>query len=425
MPYLRTRRNWGAEVFGRFTLRDRLAEQSSKLREAIERHDVDEVLTRPVQDLVDEFVARFDLEPPALLWEEAEQSEPTETTLEVADDFRYGGYREGGTRRVHGTRISVGIPVTGTIELLGGNASTSLMKAWQNTAVQDGQLIIWNEWTQATPEAVSSWYERERSDIQRQVEPIQRDVSQWRAGLSDLATKSIESRRQRLLRNRGLEGALGLPVRRRNEQPRPVPVRRTKVATTRARKASSPAFVPEPELDERTYAEVLDIICAFGRGMERSPSTAAKFNEEELRDQILMHLNGHFEGEAGGELFNGAGKTDILIRHQDRNVFIGECKFWEGQKKLSEAIDQLSSYMVWRDTKAALILFIKRKDPSACIARAQEAIRAHESFKRDGRQSPDAEGYTTFVVRHGDDADREIRLALVPVVIRWSEGPPP
>lgn len=81
--------------------------------------------------------------------------------------------------------------------------------------------------------------------------------------------------------------------------------------------------------------------------------------------------------------------------------------------------------MVWRDTKAALILFIKRKGPSACIARAQEAIRADESFKRDGRPSPDAEAYTTFVIRHGDDADREIHLALIPVVIRASDGPPP
>lgn len=420
VPYLRTSQNWGGEAFGRFTLRDRLTEQSSKLREAIERYDAEELLARPVEDLVAEFVDRFGLHAPEILWDEAEQSEPTETTVDVADDFPLAGYRESGTRRVHGTRISVGIPVTGSLELLGGNASASLMKAWQNTAVQDDQLIIWNEWAKPTAEAVAAWYNREKSDIQRQVEPIRNDVAQWRSGLPDLARKSVESRRTRLLRNRGLEGALGLPVRRRDEKPRPIPVHRKKVATTRAMRTPAQPFVPEPELDERTYTEVLDIVCAFGRGMERTPATAAKFNEEELRDQILMHLNGHFEGEAGGELFNGAGKTDILIRHQDRNVFISECKFWEGQKKLAEAVDQLSGYMVWRDTKAALVLFIKRKDATSCIARAQDAIRAHPHFKRDGRPSLDPDAYSTFVVRHGDDADREIQLSLVPIVVRAS-----
>ena len=331
-----------------------LAEQSNKLREAIRHHDADDLLARPVADLVSEFVARFDLEPPAILWDEAEQSEPTEAMVEIPAD-RFDGHRDRGTRRVTGTHISVGIPLNGTIELLGGNGSTSLMRTWPNTAVQDDHLIIWNEWAKATPQAVASWYERERSDIERQVESIQRDVAQWRSSVVDLATRSVEARRQRLLDNLGLEGALGLRVRRRNEHPRPVPVRRTKVATTRARRAADWAFVPEPELDNRTYAEVLDIICLFGRGLERSPATAAKFNEEELRDQILMHLNGHFEGEAGGELFNGAGKTDILIRHQDRNVFIGECKFWEGPKKLSDAIDQL-----------AVRLGVARHQGSAC-----------------------------------------------------------
>jgi hypothetical protein len=367
-----------------------------------------------LEDLVGEYADRFELVAPRILWDLAEQAEPIETVIEVPDDARFAGYREG---RAHGTRVSVGVPVTGDVDLLGGNASQSLMKDWHHTALQDGELLIWNEWTQPTPEVIAAWFRRERSEIERQVEPIQTDVATWRAGVPDAARKAIENRRQRLLTNRGLEGALGLPVRRRGNDPRPIPVHRKKVATTRARRASGRTFVPEPELDARTYAEVLDIICAFGRGMERSPSTATKFDEEELRDQILIHLNGHFEGEAGGELFNGAGKTDILIRHQDRNVFLGECKFWQGQQKLKEAIDQLSSYLVWRDTKAALILFIKRKDPTACIARAQ-AVRSHESFKRNGPPSPDPDAYTTHIIRHGDDADREIHLALVPVMIR-------
>jgi hypothetical protein len=57
----------------------------------------------------------------------------------------------------------------------------------------------------------------------------------------------------------------------------------------------------------------------------------------------------------GGETVNGKGKTVILIRHQGRNAFIGECKFWPGPKKFSGAIDQPPGYTVWHDTKAAII----------------------------------------------------------------------
>ena len=49
-------------------------------------------------------------------------------------------------------------------------------------------------------------------------------------------------------------------------------------------------------------------------------------DEETIRDLLLALLNAQFEGAAAGEVFNAAGKTDILIRAGDRNVFIAECK---------------------------------------------------------------------------------------------------
>jgi hypothetical protein len=65
-------------------------------------------------------------------------------------------------------------------------------------------------------------------------------------------------------------------------------------------------------------------------------------------------LNGVFEGQATGETFNFQGKTDILIRAQGKNIFIAECKFWKGEKVFLETIDQLLSYLSWRDSKAAI-----------------------------------------------------------------------
>jgi hypothetical protein len=68
--------------------------------------------------------------------------------------------------------------------------------------------------------------------------------------------------------------------------------------------------------------------------MERSPSAFHHMDEEALRTHFLVQLNGHYEGQATGETFNYEGKTDILVRSGDRNIFIAECKFWGGPKKL-------------------------------------------------------------------------------------------
>jgi len=63
--------------------------------------------------------------------------------------------------------------------------------------------------------------------------------------------------------------------------------------------------------------------------------------EEDLRWQILVMLNSHYEGRATGETFNCQGKTDVLIRDGDRNVFIAECALWKGEAYLTEKIDQI------------------------------------------------------------------------------------
>lgn len=66
---------------------------------------------------------------------------------------------------------------------------------------------------------------------------------------------------------------------------------------------------------------------------------------------------------ATGETFNKGGKTDILVRVEDVNAFIGERKKWKGAKALHEDdLPQLLRYRTWRDSKLALIYFCDRKD---------------------------------------------------------------
>lgn len=151
--------------------------------------------------------------------------------------------------------------------------------------------------------------------------------------------------------------------------------------------------------------------------MERTPSVASARSEEELRDQILVQLNGTFTGAATGETFVQKGKTDILVRVDDRHVFVGECKWWTGPKAYAAAVDQLLGYLPWRDEKAALITFIDRSDATAMIAKADDTIRAHAAFKRNGPTSDDPVARLNYILGHPGDPDREIHLAALFAVL--------
>ena len=121
--------------------------------------------------------------------------------------------------------------------------------------------------------------------------------------------------------------------------------------------------------------------------------------------------DGQYEGQATGETFNGNGKTDILIRADNKNIFIAECKIWRGPEKLKESIDQILGYASWRDTKTALLIFNRNKNFSSVLAKIPEIIKEHPNFKR---QLPyKSETSFRFALHHQGDKNRELILTIL------------
>jgi hypothetical protein len=78
-------------------------------------------------------------------------------------------------------------------------------------------------------------------------------------------------------------------------------------------------------------------------------------------------------------------------------------------------LDQLLNYLVWRDSKAALIVFIKTADPAATVEKLHAAIERHPAYiltKEAGNPRSRAEYIFT-----ADAEGRRIALAVVPVVL--------
>jgi len=165
----------------------------------------------------------------------------------------------------------------------------------------------------------------------------------------------------------------------------------------------------EPGIRDEDYNHILDVIRHEGRSFEATPRTFAKHDEEELRDIILAHLNGHYQGQATGESFRKTGKTDIRIEDQNRAAFIAECKVWRGESELGKALEQLLGYLTSRDCKVALIVFNMRNTRfSELQTKLSEAMTSHLLYlnKVSGQQP----GEWRFQMRSVEDKNRLITV---------------
>lgn len=332
----------------------------------------------------------------------------TEITTQIRDEFHRDQIHA-----VPASKVVVTFPISGTTEMLGYQASTFGVSR-QRATISGGNVIVEVVERTLNTAAIQREIDAVKRDIDKRVDWANADLAKFQPTAEEAIRSAHANRKQRVLNDRALEDALGIPVRTSDAPRPPVPARR-KQLTLRNRRAQA-GFVPEPLLEEATYQDVLDVVRSWANSLERTPATASKLHEEHIRDLLLGTLNGYWEGAAGGELFNGSGKTDILIREHDRNVFIAECKIWRGPKAVAEALDQLLSYLVWRDSKAALVMFIRTGDPGATIEKLHSAVEGHprHALTKDGADPKSRVDY----ILTADEEGRRVSLAVLPIVVR-------
>lgn len=385
-----------------------LVENASK---RLENTPEDEILARSEDDLTNELVQTASLAPLSI-GPDPVDGNVTETTVEDRFGLPYGG---GNLRAL---RVSATYEFDGDPRLLRYRPSTWLMTNVE-ADLGAGKIIVSaiHPGLNVAPEDAKSSLDSEIGKIRTNASQASEDAKRHNEALPGELGRLVHQRKDRIQKRRDLAGALGFPLERRKDAPRAVPLTRKPMGVARQRTAHRVPYKDEPTLTSAQYEDALAVVKATLRAMERTPSVASGLPEENLRDQILVQLNGTFEGGATGETFVQRGKTDILVVADDRHVFVGECKWWAGQKGCSEALDQLLSYLPWRDEKAALLLFIDRKDASAVIEKAEEAVRTHPAFKRVGASSGDPTSRRNFVLGSPEDGDREIQLAVLFAVL--------
>ena len=225
--------------------------------------------------------------------------------------------------------------------------------------------------------------------------------------------QAIAQRRDRLLAQKGSAAqlaTLGIKLKEKPGDARTFVPPAVKQIVTPQLPPMRAAAPPEPTLDRAQYETILSLIRGAGRSIEQSSSRARQLDEETLRDMFLVPLNAHF-GTASGEAFNFNGKTDIIIKHQASNLFVAEFKIWGGEKMFLETIDQLLSYMTWRDTKAAVVMFNRNVGFSAMVKTMRAAASKHLNF-RSGPVKLD-ETSDQYVFSLPQDAQRDVVISML------------
>jgi len=370
-----------------------------------------QLLNTPTDDLVAEIIQRWVLRVPVLKEDEAEVDQK-EGPITVYDHFRR---MDGGDGRmsVHGTIVELNVPFEGERDFFFVRPNT-WDTAPPRALVDKTHLTLRITGRDLNGDQVRKSFDGTLADIKKYLAWIETDAAKFNANMGSPIRAAIEARKTKVLGNKSMVANLGYKLRSRPDAPKTyiAPVQRKRIEPTkRAAPRGTAPFKPEPTLDEAQYQEVLKIIEGMAHVMERSPSAFKDTGEEDLRQHFLVQLNGQFEGAASGETFNFQGKTDILIRVEDRNIFIAECKFWKGEKAYLATIDQLLGYLSWRDTKTALIVFNQNKDFSAVMGSIKQATGKHPNFKK----GPTAEGESRlrYVFTNPKDANRELIMTVL------------
>ena len=382
-----------------------LAGQRSRVSEAVRALNPDRVLTTPIEDLAEELYEQFRIEPIVLDLQNRTSTGAKDVTLTL-DSWT------GDRVKVDGTRVEVLVPFRGDPVLFDVQASTFTYNPPRFTT-RDGAVVVAHEdRSPLDKEQAKAAIEGTISTIQQHLEWQLNDIEPWNAQLERDLPQLVTERRDKILADRDLDAFLEVPVVGRSNQsptfavdppmrPRPVVVTRQLTET---------AFKPEPAISDEGFTAIISEIESVTTAVQRLPQTFATMPEESLRDVLLVVLNNRF-GPASGETFSRRGKTDIFLpwAGDQRAVFIAECKWWNGPAAFRKAIDQLLGYLTWRDTHAALVIFVRSGEPSEIGEKAASEFRKHASFKR----VRDDSDRVVFTLAKPDDSRREIHIALL------------
>lgn len=383
------------QLFNRIRTLDFIQQQNLNIKKAIEKLTNEEICNSSLEDLEDYFLNEFKFD---LIEIETDINfithDAQETKVKQYNPWYHrGSYDEKEYYLVDGYKIIYKIPFEGDVDLLYLQPSRFILSTFEvdnimnPTEEREGQIIFSQTYDRNSInsqenmiEFITKEFNSKFSNYFKIIDYVNNDIRGFNSTLEATIKKHLEERLKKAEDYLKLREKLNIPLALNNNAPNIKPVRLKKVK--KDKNVSLPKLKSAPVeygISDDDYNNIKNIINLSCISMEKAARTFCKLQEEELRDVILASLNTHYMGNATGETFNKRGKTDIHIPFDNKSAYIGECKIWTGQGLFTEAINQLFSYMRWRDTKTSLIIFNKKnKDFSKILSTIDTILSEHE-----------------------------------------------
>ena len=382
---------------------------TEKLKAQIQKEDKNYILNVNRTEYIAHIVSEFQIAPllldfDAITISSSERMIPAEEFPRIAFNVRPGAAYPKQVVKYH-------IPFAGDAQLLRYIPNPRILSSYPVSAERNEVCFEIVDFY-SDPAQITRSAESALNLIRQQAANLEKNIGHYNQQLRQHAETIFDARRAEIMKQEQVLAALGVPVKRSANVPQTfaVPATARKQVTLKP-VASSAKYASEPTLDDTIYSEILQTIFDTGRVFERLPSTYADKNEETLRDHLILNLEPRFQISTTGETFNKSGKTDILMRHEGKNVFVAECKFWRGQKQHHETIDQLLSYLTWLDSKTAIVYFMDTKEMTAPLRAVEETTPSHPCFVASKVRRE--ESWFQFEFHLPGDSSRPVHVAIL------------
>lgn len=394
-----------SELFQKYPIIDFVNNYYEFLAQRIDKLEITENTNIP--ELVEKLKKEFTIHP--IIIGQPEPSQPIETTRKICNEW-------GEIYNQKIVEITVTIPFEGNYKLF---YCVPLIRTFvnldKNVVIDKSSIKACITLTEFDETAYFSEVNKIIREMSRNLPGIHSATNSWNDRLESLIKLSLEDRKGVVSKKLDFMEKIGLKVNPKSTEylvpntitKKVIPIPATETCKTVAKEKI-------PILQQEIYADIREVLYNVGKAIERKPSIYKDKHEEDLRDIFLLFLETRYEATSGvGEAFNKKGKTDILLKYANdgTNLFVAECKFWSGQKKLIEAIDQLLGYLTHRDSKTALIFFVNQKEMTNVVNTIKTEITKHSNFSKHIRDTYEHSINYEFTLP--DDSNKKIQVEVM------------
>lgn len=386
------------------------------IQSIIESETEDYIKSVPATDYVEHLTSRFIIDIPVVDWENLCM---TNEKINVPAEYFRRGFDVHHGKTYEKDLIVFEIPINGDSTMLKYRPSNILTLSGFNAhkitlsseAIEFGYINFSND-----KEEIERLFNQDKSFFINKYNQLKTEVEGYNNTIGITIEGYFNTRKSKLNHTDAFMESFGIPLKKKdgvsNAFKIPKPQTKSKISVRPVITKVSKNKTPEYYLSDDDYIEILKLINDIGKNFETKYSSFKEMGEEQLRDHILLTIDPNFTlGSATGETFNKNGKTDICLKYDSTNVFIAECKFWKGEKEYLKTIDQLLGYLTWRDSKAAIIMFVPNKEISPISDNIIPYTTKHTNYIKVNDKVND--GWVNFIFHMDGDKNRQLKLAVL------------